>query len=131
MTAFPAITHVAVTVRDLDVSVPWYTALFGAEPVLDQDTGPFRHVVWAIGGTLIGLHQFPDGDNSAAFDERRPGLDHIAFGCASRAEIESWQAHLESLGITHGDIVDADYGSGLSFRDPDHLPLEFFAPPGS
>ena len=51
MTAFPAITHVAVTVRDLDVSVPWYTALFGAEPVLDQDTGPFRHVVWSVGST--------------------------------------------------------------------------------
>ena len=31
-----------------------------SEPVLDQDTGPFRHVVWLVGGTLFGLHQFPD-----------------------------------------------------------------------
>ena len=30
----------------------------------------------------------------------------------------------------HGGIVDASYGSGLSFRDPDNIALEFFAPPG-
>jgi glyoxylase I family protein len=33
------------------------------------------------------------------------------------------------LGIAHGGIKDANYGSALSFRDPDTLPLEFFAPP--
>jgi catechol 2,3-dioxygenase-like lactoylglutathione lyase family enzyme len=131
MDDFPPITHVAVTVRDLDVSVPWYTRLFGAEPVLDEDTGPFRHVVWAIGGTLIGLHQFPDGDTSTSFDERRIGLDHIAFACLDRTELEKWEAHLDELGVAHGDIKDASYGSGLSFRDPDNLPLEMFAPPAA
>jgi glyoxylase I family protein len=129
MTEFPAITHVAVTVRDLNVSRPWYRSLFGADPVLDEDTGPFHHVVWLIGGTLIGIHQFPDGDNAQAFDERRPGLDHVAFGCANRAELEEWVNRLDKLGVQHGGIVDAPYGSGLSFRDPDNLPLEFFAPP--
>jgi hypothetical protein len=33
------------------------------------------------------------------------------------------------LGIMHGGIVDAHYGSGVSFRDPDGIALEFFAPP--
>jgi catechol 2,3-dioxygenase-like lactoylglutathione lyase family enzyme len=130
MPTFPAVQHVALTVSDLDRSIPWYRALFGAEPVLDEDTGPFRHVVWLIGGTLLGLHQFPDGDSAVRFDERRPGLDHVAFGCSNRAELEVWQAHLDGLGVVHGGIVDASYGSGLSFRDPDNLPLEFFAPPG-
>lgn len=127
--SFPAVTHVALTVRDLDVSVPWYTALFGSEPVLDEDTGPFRHVVWMVGGTLIGLHQFRSGTDATPFDERRVGLDHVAFGCPHRASLEMQQKHLESLGVTHGGIIDAPYGSGLSFRDPDNLPLEFFAPP--
>ena len=27
------------------------------------------------------------------------------------------------------DIKDAGYGSGLSFRDPDNIALELFAPP--
>jgi len=131
-TAFPAVTHVAVTVTDLAVSVPWYDQLFGAEAVLDEDTGPFRHVVYAIGGgMLFGLHLFPDGDRSVAFTARRAGLDHVAFACADHAELERWQNRLDELGIKHGGIVDAHYGSGLSFRDPDDIALEFFAPPGS
>ncbi len=125
---FPTITHVALTVSDLDRSVPFYEQLFGAAPVLDEDTGPFRHVVWSIGQTLIGLHQFPDGQ-SGAFDERRVGLDHVAFACATHAELEEWEKKLNDLGVANGGIVDAGYGSGLSFRDPDNIALEFFAPP--
>lgn len=130
MAEFPAVHHVAVTVSDLDRSVPWYRSLIGSDPVIDEDTGPFRHVVWLIGGTLLGLHQFHDADAGPDFDEHRLGLDHVAFGCANRAELESWQAYLDELGYPHGGIVDAPYGSGLSFRDPDNLALEFFAPPG-
>ncbi|MBA3652755.1 MAG: VOC family protein [Actinobacteria bacterium] len=131
MPDFPTITHVAITVSDLGRSVPWYEKLLDAKPVLDEDTGPFRHVVWALGGgaTLIGLHEFPDRAEGA-FDERRLGLDHVAFACASRAELETWQSRLDELDIKHGGIVDANYGSGLSFRDPDNTALEFFAPPG-
>ena len=129
-TPFPSITHVAVTVSDLARSEAWYTKVLGAEPVLDEDTGPFRHIVYAIGGTLLGLHGFPDLKSADAFDERRPGLDHIAFGCADRAELEAWAARLDELGVAHGGVVDAHYGSGLSFRDPDNIALELFAPPG-
>jgi glyoxylase I family protein len=127
---FPAITHVALTVSDLDRSRPWYQSLFGYAPVLDEDTGPFHHVVWAIGGTLVGIHHFPDLHSDEPFDERRPGLDHLAFACASRSELEGWERRLNELGISNGGIVDAPYGSGLSFRDPDNIALEFFAPPG-
>ena len=42
-----------------------------------------------------------------------------------------WERRLDDLGISHGGIVDAHYGSGLSFRDPDGIALEFFAPPAS
>jgi catechol-2,3-dioxygenase len=129
MSTFPPITHVALTVRDLSVSVPWYTELLESDPVLDEDTGPFRHVVWMINGTLLGLHQFPDTDTATPFTERRAGLDHDAFAAADRAELERWEKRLDQLGIGHGEIQDAAYGSGLGFRDPDGLPLEFFAPP--
>ena len=56
--AFPGIAHVAVTVKDLDVSRPWYERLFGAsQAVLDEDAGSFHHVVWMLdGGTLFGIH---------------------------------------------------------------------------
>ena len=128
-TTIPAITHVAVTVSDLERSEAWYTRLLGVEPVLDEDTGPFRHIVYAVGGTLLGLHGFPDLATTEQFDERRPGLDHISFGCADRDELEAWATRLDELGIEHGEIVDAGYGSGVSFRDPDNIALELFAPP--
>ena len=131
MPEFPAVTHVALTVSDLDRSVPWYATLFEAEPVIDEDTGPFRHVVWALGGgTLVGLHQFPNPSSTEPFTEDRPGLDHLAFACANRAGLVAWETRLNALGIKNGGIVDAPYGSGLSFRDPDNIALEFFAPPG-
>lgn len=130
MTTFPALTHVALTVRDLSVSVPWYEALLGATPVLDEDTDPdFHHTVYLIGNTLLGLHQHTTTAPQEPFSEFRVGLDHVAFGCADRAELDQWQRRLDELDITHGGIKDATYGSGISFRDPDGIPLELFAPP--
>jgi len=129
--AFPALNHAALTVRDLDVSGPWYRQLIGADPVLDEHTDAgFRHLVWAFeNGTLFGIHQHDREFEGGQFTEFRAGLDHVGFGCASRAELEEWVDRLNGLGIEHGGIVDAPYGSGLSFRDPDGIALEFFAPP--
>ena len=128
-TTFPGIGHVALTVSDLHRSVAWYQKLFDAEPALDEDTGPYHHVVWMLGGTLLGLHQHAGTATTEPADELRPGLDHVAFGCPDRAALEGWAERLDELDVPHGPIVDAPYGSGLSFRDPDNIPLEFFAPP--
>ena len=98
MPDFPAITHVALTVSDLGRSRPWYRQLSGTEPLIDEDTGAFHHVVWLMGGTLVGLHQFPDPASSEPFNERRPGLDHLAFACASRSELEDWERRLNESG---------------------------------
>ena len=125
----PAIQHVAITVTDLAVSEAWYTRVLGAAPVLDEDTGPFRHIVYLLGTTMLGLHGFPELVATERFNERRPGLDHISFGVESRQDLEKWSARLDELGVVHGDIVDAGYGSGLAFRDPDNIALELFAPP--
>lgn len=130
MAEFPPLTHVALTVRDLSVSVPWYQALFDAEPVLDEDTDPdLHHTVYMIGNTVIGLHQHAKPAPDERFSEFRVGLDHLAFGCADRAELERWARRLDELGVEHGEIKDRSYGSGVSFRDPDGIALEFFAPP--
>jgi glyoxylase I family protein len=125
------ITHVALTVRDIDVSVPWYAALIGSAPVLDEDTGPFRHAVFAVGGTLLGLHEFPGGIDELPFSPRRLGMDHVAFAAADRNELVAWERRLTEMVVPHGGIVDAHYGSALSFKDPDGLPLELFCPPGT
>ena len=131
MTEFPPLAHVALTVRDLDVSVPWYEALLDARPVIDEDTDPdMHHTVYVLGGgTLLGLHQHQRPAPPGRFSEFQVGLDHVAFGCANRDQLEKWSRRLDELGIEHGAIKDASYGSGLAFRDPDGIALEFFAPP--
>lgn len=129
MTSFPGVGHVALTVSDLEASAVWYGRLFDADPVLDEDVGAFHHVVFSVGDTLVGLHRHPTTLPEDRFDEHRLGLDHVAFGCVDRDALESWAERLDALGVIHGAIVDAPYGSGLSFRDPDGIALEFFAPP--
>ena len=132
MKPFPTLAHVALTVRNLAVSVPWYGALFDAGPVIDEDTdGGFHHTVYLVSNnTLIGLHQHTRLAPDERFSELRVGLDHVAFACADRAELTKWTLRLDELGIEHGEIKDAHYGSAVSFRDPDGIALEFFAPPG-
>ena len=98
-----------------------------------QDTGPRHRQHVDRPGDPVGTahtHQHDTAAPDEKFSEFRAGLDHVAFGCASRAELESWAARLDQLGVANGGVVDAHYGSGLSFRDPDGIALEFFAPPG-
>lgn len=130
--AFPALNHVAITVRDIEISGPWYRKLLGADPVLDEHTDAgFRHLVWVLdGGTVFSIHQHDRRAPDEGFDEYRVGLDHVGFGCETRDDLQDWETRLNDLGVAHGGIVDAPYGSGLSFRDPDGIALEFFAPPG-
>ena len=130
MPELPAIAHVTLTVSDLDRSIRWYERLFDVAFHRDDSPGPFRRAVLLVGGqTLVGLHEFPDPSDTLPFNERRIGLDHLAFACSGRDELEAWKDRLSQLGIDNGGIVDAGYGSGLSCRDPDNIALEFFPRP--
>jgi glyoxylase I family protein len=132
--AFPGLQHVAITVSDLERSTQWYSRLFGADPVLDEDEegGEFHHTVFALdGGMLFGLHTHMGRESGDRADERRTGLDHVGFALSGTSELEQWRDRLDELGIEHGGIKKAHYGSGVSFRDPDNIGLEFFIAPGT
>jgi glyoxylase I family protein len=96
----PTIAHVTLTVSHLDRSVQWYERLFDMIMHLDESPGPFRRAVWIVAGqTLVGLHEFPDPSDALPFDERRIGLDHLAFACRSRSDLEAWETRLDELGV--------------------------------
>ena len=118
MPDFPALAHVAVTVKDLSVSRPWYRDLIGADPVLDEDTdGGFHHTVFSIGGTLLGLHEHPGTDTADTFTEFRMGLDHIAFACDDLCA--AWDK-LAALGTPFAPAPPATYYEMLDERLPGH-----------
>ena len=102
MPTFPALTHFAVTVSDLDRSIAWYEALFETPAFFVGDEATYRFAVWLE--PSFALHEHATGSDGSPFDEHRIGLDHIAFGCATREELEAWPARLDTLGIEHGEI---------------------------
>lgn len=122
------VDHIAVTVRDIDVSVAFYAALLGSDPVASMADGPFQRRILALpGGVNLGLTQHDRGSGKP-FEASTPGLDHLGLGVADRAELQTWVRHLDELGVAHSGIVEAAYGTALSFVDPDGVALDLFVP---
>jgi glyoxylase I family protein len=130
MPDFTGFSHVALTVIELERSKQWYADVLGWQPLFEGDDEHgirFAFGVLAGGQVGVGLRQHRDGDG-ASFGPQRTGLDHISFAVASRADLEGWVEHLAGLGSEFSPIVDAPYGAVLSFKDPDNIALEAFAP---
>ncbi len=138
----PRLHHLALTVTDLDVSVRWYESVFGVTFLMDapHQGGVGRVLANENRELMIVLHRH-DTNGGELFGETSTGLDHAAFVVPTRADLETWQNHLEVLGVTMADtadkpltqspICDEAYGSVIVFRDPDNIQLELFCPPGA
>ncbi len=126
MPSFTGIDHIALTVSDLDASVPFYSRVWSTTPVDTMNDGPFFRQIFALpGGSTLSLTQHDRG-SGRPFDSTTPGLDHVGFAVAERTELEAWARHLDEQGISHSGLVEASYGTALSFTDPDGVALEFF-----
>lgn len=130
-----AISHIRITVTDIDRSRAFYDDIFGwpiaiqMPPDADDATREryaflFGGVIYQLGEVMFGLR--PVAEDS--FDEDRVGLDHVSFTVADTATLESAAALLDSRGIGHAGIKDIGVGHILEFRDPDNVALELFAP---
>jgi len=65
--------------------VPWYKDLFGSDPLLTRTQVRSSASLGLPAAQSLGVTQFPDLDSTEPFNERRPGLDHLAFGCGQPA----------------------------------------------
>lgn len=122
--------HMGLTVRDVEVSEAWYGTVLSlvrafVEPHRDGDG--YAVVMTRPGAPFfLGLDHHVDADRQR-FSARRTGLDHLAIGVATRAEFDGWVAHLDSLGVEHGEIFESTEPMCLAlmtFRDPDGIELE-------
>lgn len=126
MPSISGVSHIALTVSDLTVSLAFYESVLGLTAVATMTDGSFTRAVLGLPGpTHLGLTQHDTG-SGRGFDPTTPGLDHLGLACESREHLTSWVAHLDSLGIAHSGVQEADYGSALSFSDPDGNALELF-----
>ena len=129
MPSITGISHVDLSVSDLEASDAWYRELFGAVPLFggrsDSNRLDARYIMEPNSGVVIGLEQH-DENPGTPFDERGVGLDHLAFNVASRDELDAWLTRLDELGIGHSGITEEEPWDVLVFRDPDNIQLEFF-----
>lgn len=129
------IHHLGLTVRNVDTSAAWYVEVLGFRREGDYAAadGSRRKVFLRHDGlrARVGLTQHRDGPKDA-FDETRVGLDHLAFGVSTRAELEVWARRLSEAGVSHSPVAAANSIPGaavLVFRDPDNIQLELFFDP--
>lgn len=133
--------HVALTVADFDVSIPWYEAVFGIRYHLEapHDGGVGKLLADESWNLVIVLHVH-EASGGERFDERRTGLDHVGISIPGRPELDAFSDHLVTVGgvrkvpvadrpLTQSPIAETPYGDILVLRDPDNIQLEAFAPP--
>lgn len=126
MPDFSGIHHLALTVKDIDVSTEFYQRVFGFAPAGELSGDGLHRRLFALpGGTNLGLTEHTP-TTAEAFTPFRPGMDHLGFAVKTRHELVSWAEHLTHNNIDHGGLVEAPYGVVLSFKDPDGIALEFF-----
>lgn len=126
--------HFSPTVSDVEASARWYARVFSLErlariPPHHAGGSPGYAVLLTdpVTGLLIGLHHHEQAAPGPA-DERRPGLDHLAWRVESREELESWAAWLDSLDVPHSGVIETETYDAIVFRDPDNIQLELIHP---
>ena len=129
--------HFGLTVRDAAISAAWYEDVLGfhREGVFEAPDGSRRKVFLRHEGLQVrlGLTQHRDGPGER-FDERRVGLDHLAFAVATRAGLDAWAGRLAAAAVAHSPVTAANSIEGaavLVFRDPDGIQLELFFDPSA
>jgi glyoxylase I family protein len=134
MPELAGVQHIALTVSDAARSADWYAGVLGLRIVARFEEGEDRYKIILAnpsGRVLVGVVQHR-GTVPERFDERRLGLDHLAFAVSGRAELDAWAARLDSLGVPYSPVAPATLdprNAVLVFRDPDNIQLEFFAVP--
>jgi glyoxylase I family protein len=123
------VSHVSLSVRDLDRSLAFYTGVLDLPVLVEPFTGSAfegREALVLAGRVAICLQEHVGNDGSE-FDPTRTGLDHLALHLPSRDALDEWRAHLMSEGIDASGPRKVMFGWIVELRDPDGLQLELFA----
>jgi catechol 2,3-dioxygenase-like lactoylglutathione lyase family enzyme len=132
--------HVAIRVRDPEASRRFYEDVLGFAFMEIPVSGAFiaewegapaeaKLLATQAGDTFVILEPPLTGTRpDDRFNERRIGVDHLAFGVEGRDDLERLErslrvAGVDTAGIEHDPVLDKDY---VAFRDPDNVQWEFY-----
>jgi len=125
--AVPALTHVALHVRDVEACESFYRSFCGMVPVHERRRSDGRRIVWLAEpgrGRDFVLVLLPGGRGRA---QREGDFSHIGFALASREAVDAAAERGRRAGCLvwppRQDNDPAGYYCGLS--DPDGTVVEF------
>jgi catechol 2,3-dioxygenase-like lactoylglutathione lyase family enzyme len=113
--------HVAIRVRDIEVSATWYEEVLGLKRYQKEAWGPFPIFMMA-GTTGIALFPAKTADPKPDPETRNVKIDHFAFR-VGREEFIRAQKHYDSLGMPY-EVQDHHYFHSIYTKDPDGHTVE-------
>ncbi len=130
-----SLSHICLTVRDLGVSVAFYDPVMAFLGYRRSETRD-DYVEWDGPAGWFILRPARASAAERAHDRWAPGLHHLAWRAASRAEVDALAERLKDLGaaIESGPADQPDYGEGyyaVFFLDPDGIKLELAHTPAA
>ncbi len=121
---FDGIAHTTLTVSDISVTRSFYEKLFQLKIKMD-DTNSFSLLSVGIPCWFVQWQELAKD----RFDEKRIGLDHIAFHVKSMTDLKLLEHRLREMKVpTIGIEKFAGKYPYIAFRDPDNIQTEFFIP---
>jgi glyoxylase I family protein len=130
-----SLNHLALTASDLDRSVEFYDKVLGFMGYVrgevqesTQQLMKTRLVAWGSPTGAVTLRPAKVGSASKAHDRTHPGLNHLAFNAADRADVERMYELLREIGAQILDPPEYPYFPGyyaVYFTDPDGIKFEF------
>jgi catechol 2,3-dioxygenase-like lactoylglutathione lyase family enzyme len=131
-----SISHIALTVSDLERSTAFYDRVFEfigfkrvEVPEATQQAMKTPLKGWVGPGYSISIRPSKGEFAHRLHDRNAPGFNHLAFKAESRSDVENLYALLKEMGATVLDApAEYPYSPGyfaVYFTDPDGLKFEF------
>jgi glyoxylase I family protein len=119
------IDHLVFHVSDLDRTARFYAALLAQPAERAEDS-----LMYEVGDTRLFFTTSTEA-SSAVYNKEMIGLNHLAFGILTLAELQTLEQQLNAAGITHSGIKLDQYGlkEFIWLDDPDGMRIEFYLRP--
>jgi glyoxylase I family protein len=118
------VDHLVFRVAEIERTERFYSALLG-QPLKAED-----YIMYMAGDTRLFFTRSGESRHGI-YEKEKIGLNHIAFGLRTRAELQTIQAQLDSGEISHSGIKL--WQDGLTeyiwLDDPDGMRIEFWLRP--